>query len=454
MRLHMNEKVRRAVFLGAFVLGVLHFGVALLAWIVGGFVVPASTRDRTDWPMLLHGIPAVLFLSISIFGFLSARRKQMCRAGVLLAVLLIGSVSLCFIERKYDLYQMLIPGTSQARHYFYNCWWYPKTVKFPSRAYKKRCIDKKGTEVFEVQYDNIYRFSEGFALVEAGGKQGYIDTEGKLVISGRFDDARTFHEGLAVVTIDGRCGYVDKNGEFAIEPGFDGAGDFSEGLAATKVGAKWGYIDRQGQVVIKYQFDWAGEFSEGLATVGCYSARKLGYIDKEGQFVIQETFDDASRFSNDRAAVRIGDKWGYIDRTGRAVVKPQFDYAQDFRNGIARVQNDNGRSGYRSARTTHYIDELGNRLFDLRSGMGLGFSEGLAAVKLGSKWGYVDNRGEVVIAPQFDGALSFSEGLAPVCIGGKWGYIDKAGKRVIEPQFDMAGLFSDGVAIVGMEVTR
>ena len=52
------------------------------------------------------------------------------------------------------------------------------------------------------------------------------------------------------------------------------------------------------------------------------------------------------------------------------------------------------------------------------------------------------------IAPQFEEADSFSEGLARVKTGDKWGYIDKEGKLVIQPQLDEAEKFSDGLALV------
>jgi len=42
----------------------------------------------------------------------------------------------------------------------------------------------------------------------------------------------------------------------------------------------------------------------------------------------------------------------------------------------------------------------------------------------------------MVIAPQFSDAYGFSEGLAQVKEGSKWGYIDKAAKMVIPPQYD------------------
>ena len=56
--------------------------------------------------------------------------------------------------------------------------------------------------------------------------------------------------------------------------------------------------------------------------------------------------------------------------------------------------------------------------------------------------------GTIVINPQFDKAESFSEGLAAVRIGGKEGFIDKTGHYVINPQFDSANSFSDGLAAV------
>jgi hypothetical protein len=83
------------------------------------------------------------------------------------------------------------------------------------------------------------------------------------------------------------------------------------------------------------------------------------------------------------------------------------------------------------------------------------FSEGLAAVKLGGKWGYISARGACVITPQFDCGNSsmagpFRQGLARVARDGKWGYINPTGEFVIPPQFDVALEFSEGLAEVGI----
>ncbi len=62
--------------------------------------------------------------------------------------------------------------------------------------------------------------------------------------------------------------------------------------------------------------------------------------------------------------------------------------------------------------------------------------------------GFKDEKGEVVIAAQYDRAYPFKEGLARVRKGGLWGYIDEDGKVVIEIKFDEAKDFSDGFAPV------
>lgn len=63
------------------------------------------------------------------------------------------------------------------------------------------------------------------------------------------------------------------------------------------------------------------------------------------------------------------------------------------------------------------------------------FNDGLAAVNLKNRWGYIDKSGNVVIKPIFKDACGFSEGLAAVIVDNKYGFIDRNGNMVIAPQF-------------------
>lgn len=72
------------------------------------------------------------------------------------------------------------------------------------------------------------------------------------------------------------------------------------------------------------------------------------------------------------------------------------------------------------------------------------FKDGLAAVELDEKCGYIDPENNVVIPFEYETAMSFSEGYASVVKGGKCGYIDKKNEVVIPFIYDAATPFEGG----------
>jgi hypothetical protein len=82
------------------------------------------------------------------------------------------------------------------------------------------------------------------------------------------------------------------------------------------------------------------------------------------------------------------------------------------------------------------------------------FSRGLAPVKIGKRWGYVDTSGAVAIEPVFLAASPFAaNGLARVLDGSslfsaKYGFINEKGQWAIEPRFGEVGNFKEGLASV------
>ena len=119
---------------------------------------------------------------------------------------------------------------------------------------------------------------------------------------------------------------------------------------------------------------------------------------------------------------------------------PSSAPAAEFSEGYAPIKDGN-KWGFMNQKGEYPIqpqfDEVGL------------FSEGLAAVKVGIKWGFVDGEGKWVIPPSFDGLGYFSEGLAAAKIGERWGFINKKGEKVIKPQFqDEPAPFFFGEAMV------
>ena len=56
------------------------------------------------------------------------------------------------------------------------------------------------------------------------------------------------------------------------------------------------------------------------------------------------------------------------------------------------------------------------------------FSESLAKVRVGDKWGFITKQGIMAIKPIFDEVASFNDSTAWVRIGKQVGYIDETGK--------------------------
>ena len=89
------------------------------------------------------------------------------------------------------------------------------------------------------------------------------------------------------------------------------------------------------------------------------------------------------------------------------------------------------------------------------------FSEGFAVItmEIGTSknepvktyQGYIDTTGNIVIACRYDRALLFSEGLAVVARDGKYGFVDKTGKEIIPLIYEDASGFSEGLAVVKLD---
>ncbi len=126
-------------------------------------------------------------------------------------------------------------------------------------------------------------------------------------------------------------------------------------------------------------------------------------------------------------------KQAVINAKGKYVIEPQFTILGDFDQGrkLIRFRDLNENKGYISIET--------GKLYAVNEYVEYGdFYEGRAAVKTKSdgQYGYLNERGEMVILDEFDWADDFSGGKAIVGYEGRAGVIDAAGRWLIEPKYD------------------
>ena len=80
------------------------------------------------------------------------------------------------------------------------------------------------------------------------------------------------------------------------------------------------------------------------------------------------------------------------------------------------------------------------------------FLEDLAAVKVGKLWGFINVNNNMVIQPQFGYAYGFAEGMALISDERNlYGYVNRTGQLVIPPQYEMAERFKQGIARVKLK---
>ncbi len=300
----------------------------------------------------------------------------------------------------------------------------------------------KGEILIQPQYEKCYRFSpEGLAAIYDRDQRQYhfinlkneklaVEAAGFKIKDGLGFDVAGFKDGLALIKKGEKWGYINTMGKVVIEAKYDDGCDFDEGVAYVKLGGKYFIINKQGtEMPVAADATDVRDFTEGMAPYRA-ADKKFGFINAEGKVAIPAQFESVGYFKNGLAWAKINDGLlGYINPKGEWVIKPQFNSGKEFdkESGLARVKN-----GERWA----YVNRQGEILDINDTDVWGDFSEGLCDGRKNGKKGFYDNKGNWVIAPQFDGVRDFKNGYAAAKMGDKWGLIDKTGKWILQPQFD------------------
>ena len=264
----------------------------------------------------------------------------------------------------------------------------------------------------------------------------------------------TFHSAvlnaqLSPIFDKNKIGYIDSTGKIIIPCEYDTELNFE----AFTVG---------GKMIIDFRIPNMARFQNGAVTVKIprrfFFSHSFTYamLDAKGKYIFEPTENIIYGLSEGIAIYKRLFKtmqkvydfnFTYIDLNQNFITEDVFSYTGVFSDGIALVINDDGYK---------YINREGKKAFDIdmsRIGnadieLAESFSEGLAAIRIDSLFGYIDTTGKWVILPTFKSAFPFNNGLARVFDGRYYAYINKKGEEITPYEFTFANNFSDGLGLV------
>lgn len=222
------------------------------------------------------------------------------------------------------------------------------------------------------------------------------------------------------------------------------AATFMTSCGADENGAIEEVLSKKAYAKVISTYDHVNDFfSEGTCIVK--SDGKYGVIDMKGKEIIPCTHEHIYDCSEDMFLYRTKDEdynywYGWLDKKGNVVIEAQYSDAGLFNDGLALAIRKNDKKSWINEYA--FINKKGEIVIDFNTyAMMKSFSEGLAAVNVENDnkdvWGYINTKGEVVIAPTYGYAYPFSDGVAIVGKNDKNFVIDTKGEVVFIPEKNM-----------------
>lgn len=323
-------------------------------------------------------------------------------------------------------------------------------------------INAQGKTVIPLKYDKAQPFSNGRTKVEVifgkrtdgQFKAGYVDKTGKEIIPLQYLGLTNYRDSLAIIWDGNYNGYIDYSGKVVIKPQYKFASRFVENRAwvATQIPTydvlAGGFLHKQALLINPqgkqlHTVKNAGfeSFSEGL----CLMIAKTNdstiiryFIDKQGKKVLDVSeYDAVHGFTEGLAAVMKDGKLGFIDRTGKLAIPCQYAinfkwFRQDHKRTLFKFINGRTAVMLASDQNWNIIDKQGKTLFSRNYQYLQVATVNQILAKRNNHWGILSPKGEVILPLKYTAVKPFKNGLALVRQGKRWFYVDREGNEYFE----------------------
>lgn len=371
------------------------------------------------------------------------------------------------LDNKYtNIFQQRYPSEFISVGVSYRDGFYRVSVNIDN--YKYGLCDKNGKELFFPEYEKI-DCNGNLISVKKNGKTAIYGTDKQLLLDYKYDNIKYLHQfddGYCEVELDGKLGLIDKNFKEVIPPSDykDISGhqlnEYGENCEVTKINEVRNY-NNTGVYNVKLQKE----------IIPCnYSSISI-YMIRDGKRYINVTKDYGSKGMEGVWDLEEGKE--IIPCLYNSIYTSMLEKS-DYSNGNYCICISDGNYAIRDKNGNEIISHLDNYKYFRWDNNTLA-DKYLIVVKdcviekdkttylnkiaKNGKWGVVNLETKELIIPCLYNYISYAgEGLflynkdgiidGTEAKGGRWGYLDNKGNIVVEAQYESAGEFKDGVAQV------
>ncbi|MEB3040630.1 WG repeat-containing protein [Capnocytophaga gingivalis] len=289
-----------------------------------------------------------------------------------------------------------------------------------------------------------------YFIFEEKGKLGLVDLQGKTVLAPTFNSIEEKQPYFIACSKTKGCSVYNENLQLVLKGGYNSIELGCEGQFIVEKNGKYGVVSEKGAVILPLKYSNINSNKNGYTVK---LNEKAGLFNSEGKEIIPISYHwvyTGKIDDNIPIVAELNDNnAGYINTKNEWVIPPTYQYAFAFRQGVARVKK--GRNYmYINLKGEPVIQDFDNYVIQNFDNYVIEPSDNtyIVGVRKECKYMVYDLNGNLL--DTYDGFINNWSGNAIFGVkkGGKWGYIDGYGKVIVPFEYEEVNNFSEGLASV------
>ena len=285
-----------------------------------------------------------------------------------------------------------------------------------------------------------------YFIFEEKGKLGLVDLQGKTVLAPTFNSIEEKQPYFFACSKTKGCSVYNGNLQLVLKGGYNSIELGCEGQFIVKKDGKYGVVSEKGAVILPLKYSNINSNKNGYTVK---LNEKAGLFNSEGKEIIPISYSSVytSKIDDNIPIVaKLNGKEGYINTKNEWVIPPTYLYAFAFQQGVAIVKK--GRNYmYINLKGEPVIQDFDNYVIQ-NYVIEPSDNTYIVGVRKECKYMVYDLNGNLL--DTYDGFINNWSGNAIFGVkkGGKWGYIDGYGKVIVPFEYEEVNNFSEGLASV------